>query len=116
MTRGFILFKWFNFKDFLPVHSQFPIGHQFVAVDLDPRLDKLHSTLLDATFNDLSVRYTDNCLFALVFDMDVRQVVLPCVEKIQGYDDSVEHGNDGHGVSIAGVAFFSILFAHRTDE
>ena len=49
VTRGFILFQWFDFENFLTVHSQFPVGHQLVTVDLDPSLDKLHSTLLDAT-------------------------------------------------------------------
>jgi hypothetical protein len=45
--------------------------------------------------------------------VNMRTVVLPGIEKIQGDDDPVEHGNDRHDSSFVEIPLFSILFAHR---
>jgi len=64
VTRGFILFKWFDFKDFLSVDREFPVSHQFIAVNFNPCLDKFHSALLDTAFDYLSFGYADKRFFA----------------------------------------------------
>jgi hypothetical protein len=81
-------------------------------MDFDPCLDKLHPAVLDRTLKNLSVRNCHNCFFSLLFYVDVRPLVLPSIEEIQGYNDTVEHGDDRHGVGIPEFPFFSILFAH----
>lgn len=106
VTRGFILFQWFNFEDFLSVYGQFPVGHQIITVDFDPRLNQFHSAFLDAAFDDSAFGNSDNRLFTLLFNVDMWTVVFPGVEKIQGYDNPVEHGNDRHDVSILEIPFF----------
>ena len=82
-------------------------------MDLDPCLDQFHAVFLNTALDDLTIWNPDNRLFTLILDVDMRTVVLPCVEELQGYDNSVEHGNDGHDGSFVEIPVFSILFAHR---
>jgi hypothetical protein len=92
-----LLLQWLNLEHLFTIHSQLPIGKQFLTMDFDPCLHQSSFSKGQRTGQYLSVVNAEHGPFSSVFGMEVWYVVLPVVEEIHANDDAIEHGQDGHG-------------------
>lgn len=88
-------------KGLITVDGEFPIDLQFLAVELDPRLDQLHRSWRQLPVQTLAVVDRQHGLFALVTDVDVRAMMLPVVAVEHQDDDAVEGADRGHAARLA---------------
>jgi hypothetical protein len=85
-----------DFVGDLAAGRQIPIGHQFVAVKLDPCLHQSQLLAGQCTGENFALFDSNGCLKLGVLRMDVGEVVLCAVQQIQANDDPVKHRNDWH--------------------
>ena len=88
-------------KGLVTVDGEFPIDLQFLAVEIDPRLDELHCSWRQLPVQTLAVVDREHGLLALVTDVDVRAMMLPVVAVEHQDDDAVEGADRGHAVRLA---------------
>jgi hypothetical protein len=70
----------FDLEDRLPLDGELPIGHQLVAVDLEPRLNQLHLGGFESSLEDIPFRLADHGTLFSVLDVDMGRLVLVRVE------------------------------------
>ena len=84
-------------KNGFAVDSERPVRHEFFFVQIYPNLH-----LTDFFQGQFAARNGKHGFHALVFNMDVWQMMLPSVHKQHPNDDAIEHANSWHSWFLQG--------------
>jgi hypothetical protein len=63
------------------VYSKRPVSHQFIFMNVDPSLHQAQFLAGQLALQKLSARNDNNGLLSLIFNMNVRQVMLLCIHE-----------------------------------
>jgi hypothetical protein len=87
----FLLLKRRNAKRLITGNSEFPIGHQFILMNISPYLHHAQLTNREITGKKPPVVNGDRGIFPLIPYMNVRRVMLFIVRIKYGNQNSIKH-------------------------